>query len=134
MNIHFLDFTNLFHISACVFIGSGLISLCFLKIFGDKKFRFSLALGHSLMIFYITGIAYLGRNEAQTGLIWLIPARFDFAVSWLFRMSRAVSYFGDSIIVWPTLFFLVLGGGQYYISGILLDLIWKRLKKTKNQV
>lgn len=136
MNLDYLSLNDLVRIFDYVFLTSWLGFLYFFKFFKklcDKKFRLSLIAAHSLIIFWITGIAGFGSHDAQAGLIWIIPMRFDFAVSWLFQISRTLSLLGESIVVWPALFFFLLGGLQYFLLGILLDLLWKHfyVKKQK---
>lgn len=134
MNTFHVSFNDLSHLTVYLFVLSWLSFFYFFKKTGDRRFKLSLVAAHSLMIFWITSIAYFNRTDGQAGLIWIIPANFDFAVSWLFRVSRTVNSLRRSIVVWPALFFLVMGGLQYFLFGTLFDLLWGQLYPRKKSL
>jgi len=114
----FNTFEGLNFIIIAVFILLSIILFRWFKDVEGKRWRYTLVVAHTIIILFIFVYMLLYGDDAQAGLTWLFAVIIDFPVSLLFfKLPRM----GGSQIAWPTIFFVVFGGMQYYFIGKLLD-------------
>jgi len=52
-----------------------------LKRLGDKRYRWGFAGGHLVFVVAVLLVVCSGPDDAQAGLLWLVPLAVDFPVS-----------------------------------------------------
>ena len=94
------------------------------KRFHGKTFRLAFVCGHLFFIFVVGFIILVQNDDAQTGLLWLIPVFTDMPVSLIFfPMRQILPGLGPHSILGPFIFFAIFGSAEYFFYGIIIDFI-----------
>lgn len=135
MVLNDMNFMQLFLISICFLLIVTLMLIVVFRKFTKKPIRYAMLAAHSILVIIISLLIYFNPDDALEGLIWIIPVYIDFVVSWLFIFLRNIlPFLKDSNILGPLFFFLVVGGLQFYLLGVMLEFILKNIFQRSNSL
>jgi hypothetical protein len=91
-----------------------------------NRFRYALAVSHTLLVLIVFILA-VRCNDALGVLHWLVLADIDFPVSMLtLPLAEVVGKFvKPGLDVYSLFFFGTVGSLQYFLVGMLIDIVWR---------
>lgn len=100
-----------------------------------RRFRWALLISHTVSV-SVTYLARIQSGDALSDMIWRIPLAFDFSLNLLLPAFALICSIFQSHLICPLLFFLILGGIQWYFLGVGIDYLWFQIffKKGVRQV